>query len=799
MSSASSSDVSADTEQRKLAAIMFTDMVGYSALSQRDEKLAQTLLEEHRRLLREIFPRFRGTEIKTIGDAFLVEFNSALEAAQCAIEIQRALAKRNADAPADRQIELKIGIHIGDVVHRGGDVYGDGVNIASRIEPLAGAGGICVSMDVERQIRNAVETRFEKLAPTELKNISVPMELFRIVLPWERSAEVRGQKSEVRQAGIRSGRPRAMIWAVAGIALSLIGVGWWWSTSHKNQSAPAGPVGQAQNIPEKSIAVLPFENLSDDKANAYFAEGIQDEILTRLAKIGALKVISRSSTQKYKSSPDNLHEVGQQLGVANLLEGSVQKAGNAVHINVQLIKAATDAHLWAETYDRELQNIFGVEGEVAGKIAEALDAKLSGAEEHALTVKPTTNVAAYDAYLHGRSIEATRFDIPGEQQVAADYVRAVQLDPNFALAWARLAIVRSFLYFNAIDRAIYSPAAVKEAADRAMALQPELGEAWIAQGIYRYQVANDFPGALAAYAEAEKRLPNSADVFGEMAFVERRMGRWDDAINHFKKAIALDPRNLQLLIFTGDCLGCVRRFGEAEEYFDRALQIAPDAVRALVSKMGILQAEGRLDEASKLAARIVVPKDGVAPLEIPAKANQLFYERQFDAAIELLQSLKTPSQPGQALDEWKAAYLPLLGYCQQLAGKTADARATYALAVQTIKPSSDATVPIDQALLPCALAFSYAGLGEKDKAIAQAKKAVTDYRDDALNKAAAETVLAQVEAQVGDTDDAIAALPHLLEVPNGLTPGILRIDPYWDPLRKDPRFEKLVASLAPKE
>ena len=186
------------TEQRKLAAIMFTDMVGYSALSQRDEKLAQELLEEHRRLLREIFPRFNGTEIKTIGDAFLVEFGSALEAAQCAIEIQRTLAKRNADVAPDRRIEVKIGIHIGDVVHRGGDVYGDGVNIASRIEPVAGPGGICVSMDVERQIRNALEARFEKLAPTELKNISVPMDLFRIVLPWETEIRFRDQNREVR-------------------------------------------------------------------------------------------------------------------------------------------------------------------------------------------------------------------------------------------------------------------------------------------------------------------------------------------------------------------------------------------------------------------------------------------------------------------------------------------------------------------------------------------------------------------------------------------------------------------------
>src|SRR3982074_2738015 len=209
--------MSAGSEQRKLAAIMFTDMVGYSALSQRDDKLALELLEEHRQLLREIFSRFNGTEIKTIGDAFLIEFHSALEAAQCAIEIQRTLAKRNHDVTAERRIELRIGLHIGDVVHRGGDVYGDGVNIASRIEPLAGAGGICVSMDVERQIRNALETRFEKLAPTELKNISVPMDLFRIVLPWETKALP--SKPEIRKRQSASDkserRPRSWIWVAA--------------------------------------------------------------------------------------------------------------------------------------------------------------------------------------------------------------------------------------------------------------------------------------------------------------------------------------------------------------------------------------------------------------------------------------------------------------------------------------------------------------------------------------------------------------------------------------------------------
>src|SRR5947207_8594797 len=258
--------MSANTEQRKLAAIMFTDMVGYSSLAQRDDKLALELLEEHRRLLREIFPRFNGTEIKTIGDAFLAEFGSALEAAQCAIEIQRALAKRNHDVSAERRIELKIGIHIGDVVHRGGDVYGDGVNIASRIEALAGAGGICVSMDVERQIRNAIEARFEKLAPTELKNISVTMDLFRSVLPWERQAAA-GAKSEIGQK--RRSLPITALTLAAILVIVVVGLGLWWATLPRQNST---------GVVDKSIAVLPFENLSRDPDNAFFTDGVQDEI-----------------------------------------------------------------------------------------------------------------------------------------------------------------------------------------------------------------------------------------------------------------------------------------------------------------------------------------------------------------------------------------------------------------------------------------------------------------------------------------------------------------------------------------
>jgi TolB-like protein len=774
----------------EIAHVLFIDIVGYSKLSVNEQHARIGELNDIVRLseqFRRAEAASRLLKIPTGDGMALVFYKSPEEPAQCAVEISRAL-KGNA------RLQVRMGIHSGPIsgvldVNERTNVAGAGINMAQRVMDCSDAGHILLSHHVAEDleqfdrwrpflhdigsfdVKHGVRVSVTNLYSDEVGNPHLPSKL----------SVVKKHRARVRWAAV----------AVAVLALGAIVAGTFFF-SHR-------PMRSVSGIVEKSIAVLPFENLSSDRENAYFAEGIQDEILTRLAKIAALKVISRTSTQKYKSAPDNLREIGRQLGVANLLEGSVQKAGNAVHINVQLIKAATDEHVWAESYDRELESIFGVEGEVAGKIAEALDAKLSGAEEKALAVKPTSNVAAYDAYLHGRSIEATRFDLPGEHQVASDYARAVQLDPTFALAWARLAIVRSFLYFNTIDRETNSPAVIKEATERAMALQPELGEAWIAQGVYRFQVVHDLPGALQAYAEAGKRVPNSADVFGNMAFVERRLGRWDAAVTHFRKAILLDPRNLQLLIFTGETLGYLRNFAEAEAFVDRALEIAPDAVRALVGKVNILQAEGRADEASKVAARIIVPNDSFAPLEISVKAIQLFYERRFDAAIALLQSTKTRSKPDKPLDSWQVGLLPLLGYCQQLAGKAADARATYMLAIQEIKPSPTESVPADVAFLPCALANSYSGLGEKEKALAAARDAVVAYQDDAISKPVAEIALAQVEAELGEVDAAIAALPHLLKVPAGLTPGLLRLDPSWDPLRNDSRFQKLAASEAGKQ
>ena len=599
----------------------------------------------------------------------------------------------------------------------------------------------------------------------------------------KRDEDVKPEESIAPQTGRRMNR---MIIAVLVLALAYFAF-------DKFVLAPrrvAGPHDFPAGASAKSIAVLPFDNLSDDKSNAYFAEGIQDEILTRLSKIAALKVISRTSTRKYKSAPDNLREVGNQLGVANLLEGSVQKIANAVHINVQLVRAATDEHLWAESYNRNLDDVFAVEGEVAKAIADQLEAKLTGAEQRAVTAKPTQNAAAYDAYLRGQSLEHSEYSYDAVRQAARDYAEAVQLDPKFAIAWARLGVVRSWLYFNGVDPDVNTADAVKESADRAMAIAPEAGESWLAEGAYRYRVSRKFESALAAFEEARKRLPNDSTVYRYLGIVQRRLGRWQKAEVSYKKALELDPRDVTLLNDMGSTFyAYLRRFDDAHALTDQALAIAPDSPPDRATKAGLFQAEGRLEEARQELARI--PEDASDDLIINARIQQSIYERHYDNAIKIIEAKLNSIPESQRLDSFSKQFLVYLGFCQEWAGRPEEAKNAFTRAVQAIKPTSDTVVGPDANGTPAILALAYAGLGEKEKALKQAQQALKDYDGDEVSKPQAEYTLAQVQARFGDNDTAIAALPRLLQVPAGLTKANLKLDPLWDPLRKDPRFQKL--------
>jgi adenylate cyclase len=799
--------VSSPGEQRKLAAIMFTDMVGYSALSQRDDNLALELLEEHRQLLREIFPRFNGTEIKTIGDAFLVEFQSALEAAQCAIEIQRTLAKRNHDVTAERRIELKIGIHIGDVVHRGGDVYGDGVNIASRIEPLAGAGGICVSMDVERQIRNAVETRFEKLAPTELKNISVPMELFRIVLPWERQkSDVRGQTSAVRPTGASSSRSTWIWVAAAGLIIAaLLGYKLGWralrssmeggalATPDSTTSTQGGPAEARPPISDKSIAVLPFDNLSDDKSNAYFAEGIQDEILTKLASIADLKVISRTSTAKFKSKPEDLKTVSQQLGVANVVEGTVQRAAEKVRINVQLIDARADSHLWAKSFDRDVKDVFAVESEVSQEIADALQAKLSPNESNALATAPTKDPEAYDLFLKGEyedreaegSLKAEPFD-----RAAIFYQQALDRDPKFALAAARLAESRILRHWFVTRHAENDPALVeiKSLVDRALTLAPNLAEAHIALGSFYYYVKHQYEDALKEFGRALEVQPNNIRALELSAYVYRRQGRWKLSLDQLAKCEERDPRDASLAANIASSYAALRMWPEAKRASSHSLVLDPHnliGMRVLI--LGCLNGQGDFNEAKRL---LFAGQRATNFITLDISATEAYVhvlDRDFAAARKTCETEAT--NPDENLSRLMALVVIHL-LANDATSATDEIEKVRGFVETRLRERPNETSLIQ-------LAWINLALRNKTEALRLATQAaqVAPVEKDALLGAAILNGLAQIQARAGEPVAAVNTLQRLLAMPGGFCVSIaqLKIDPIWDPIRNDPGFQQLLA------
>lgn len=574
--------MSAETQQRKLAAIMFTDMVGYSALAQRDDRLALELLEEHRTLLREIFPRFYGTEIKTIGDAFLVEFQSALEAAECAVAIQRALAKRNADAPAERQIELRIGIHIGDVVHRGGDVYGDGVNIASRIQQLAGSGGICVSMDVERQIRNRLEVRFEKLAPTELKNISVPMDLFRIVLPWEHRPKGQSE-SPARSANDRSLWISRFAWA-AVLVLAASAAGWWLvhqSGKAMIQSAflpktsppPAATASSAHAAGEKSVAVLPLLNESGDPHDEYFSDGLSEELIAALGQISALKVIGRSSSFRFKDRQEDPKAIGEQLGVSTLLEGTVRKQGDRVRIVAALVNATDGITLWTRTFDRELKDIFAVQEEIAHAVAESLQMTLLGASA-AQGVAPS-NVEAHNAYLQAH-FYLLRRNLEDYRKAVTYYDEAIRLDPDYALAYAERCETLTLLGDLAGERPITFPKARSDA-EKAVAIAPSLAEAHAALGWVRFFVEWKFADGVRELERARELSPTNPTANDLLARAVVYTGRIDDAERQARYAVEIDPLSVSAQFNLARILFNAGKLDEAEACGRKVAELQPAA------------------------------------------------------------------------------------------------------------------------------------------------------------------------------------------------------------------------------
>ena len=779
--------------QLEIAHVLFIDIVGYSKLSIDDQHAA---IEELTKIVRasEQFQRAEAANrlirIPT-GDGMVLVFYTNPEApAQCAVEISCALKEHP-------RLQLRMGIHSGPVsgvvdVNERVNLAGAGINMAKRVMDCGDAGHILLSKHVAEDLEEYEKWRpfLHDLGTCEAKHgvrvsvVNLYDDQFGNATLPRKLETVRKRRARVRWAEV----------AVALLVLAAIIAAFVLLLRRPTRSALA--------IVEKSIAVLPFENLSRDPDNAYFADGIQDEILTRLAKIADLKVISRTSTQHYKSAPDNLSEIGKQLGVAHILEGSVQKSGDAVRVNVQLIKAANDSHLWADTFDRKLTDIFSVESEVAKAIAEQLRAKLTGQEEQVIAAKPTDNPEAYDAYLRGLAYNLKTTNTTANSLGAQKYLKeAVRLAPKFALAWALLSYVDARGYLNqALQPTVALREEARQAAETALGLQPNLGEAVLAKGYYYYACLKDYDTAVRYFEEARQFLPNSSLIPEQIAYVTRRRGQWDQSESYFNEAERLDPRNVSLLTQQALSYIWLRRFPEALRKLDQVLNITPDDVDALVLKAGIAQAEGDLPRAAAILAPLHPNADDAQALE--TQAYQAILEGRPGPIIPQLKEIL--ANPDQALGYYNGELRFWLGWAQEVAGDRAAAQESWRQARSELERFLKEQP--ENYLLIGDLALTNMGLGDKAAALALTERAlaVLPIEKDAVDGPAPIEILARVAAGMGEPERAIVALQKLLSTPYEgllafnlpLTPALLRLDPMFNPLRNDPRFQKLASSVS---
>ena len=557
-------------KESHLAAIMFTDLVGYSELSQENEELAVELLERHRKIVREILPEHGGNEIKTIGDAFLIEFSSSIRAVKCAAEIQSRFFSYNNLQNKEKQIQLRIGIHLGDIMQDGDDIIGDGVNIASRIEPKAKSGGICISGQIYDQVFNKVDFSFEELKDVNLKNIQQNIRLYHILLPWEKRASQPTSEPKTKSSSKKSSMPVLVIGAIVGVIAVAALIFMY--------------IKASSDVDGNSIAVLPFENMSADKDNEYFSDGMTEEILNSLAQIKELRVISRTSVFTYKERTDvGIAKIGRELDVSHVLEGSVRKSGNKVRITAQLIRSKDDTHLWSQTYDRSLDDIFQVQTEISEAIAQQMKIKLIGAtvtKRRGITNKPE----ALELYMQAR-YAMNKMSEKSLHKAIQLFKDAIAIDPEYALANSGIADcyiameeVNHFKYYKSDDIENYSNA--KSYSQKALDIEPDLGEALAVVARMKHVLDKDYPEAERLFNNAIELSPDhptSYDWYGGL--LAWRLNDNSKARAMHKKALKLDPLSPSINASAGIFyLQRLKDDDSAYYYLNKAFQLEPNYV-----------------------------------------------------------------------------------------------------------------------------------------------------------------------------------------------------------------------------
>jgi adenylate cyclase len=573
-----------DAGERRLGAIMFTDLVGYSSMTSLDERRALRLLEEHRGLLQRAFESRRGRVVKTMGDGFLVEFPSAVEAVECALQAQGDVRGFNEKQRPGDKISVRIGIHVGDVVHSEGDILGDAVNVASRLQSLAEPGGVCVTRQVVDQVERKVDCKFVKIGARELKNIRYPVEVYKV--------EGRGERS-----------------------------------------VPSESV-----LDPRRVAILPLSNLSADPNDRYFVDGMTEELISTVSRISELSVISRTSVMRYKDTVVPIGEIGRELSAGTVLEGSVRKAGNKMRITTQLIDTQNDKHLWAQSYDRDVTDIFAIQADIAEQVAQALRVSLLSKEKKAVEKEATVDLEAYTLYLKGRYFWNER-SFESVKKAAGYFEEAIRLDPRFALAYSGL----SDCYMIQVDRGMISHAEAsvqKGYAEKAVELDPDLAEAHASLGAAK-QEQWDMRGAEREFKRALALKPSYATAEHWYMIVLNCLGRNEEALEHEKRALELDPYSSAILQGMGIVLMMLGRYRESLDTFERLIEIDPGFASAYYWTAWSYCLAGDLDKAVQMA-EMALERAG-AQYYYPKMTLASFYARsgRRELATRLLEEMES--------------------------------------------------------------------------------------------------------------------------------------------------------------
>jgi TolB-like protein/Tfp pilus assembly protein PilF len=778
--------------QLEIAHVLFIDIVGYSKLSINEQHAA---VDELTQIVRatDQFQKADASErlIKiATGDGMALVFYTTPEApVRCAIELSRALK----DHP---RLRLRMGIHSGpvsgvvDVTGRT-NLAGAGLNLAQRVMKCGDDGHILLSKHMAEDLEEYEEWRplLHDLGTCEVKHG------VRIGIANLYDSEVGNPELPKKLQAIKKHRTRVR-WAEMTVALLILA-----AIIAAFVFLLRRPTRSALAIPEKSVAVLPFENLSADPENAFFTDGVQDEILNDLAKIADLKVISRTSVMQYKTGVRrNLRQIANELGVAHVVEGSVQRVANRVRVSAQLIDAKTDTHLWVERYDRPLDDVFGIQSEIAKAIATQLRAKLSPAEKAAIEQPPTTDLVAYDRYVRAKKLKedaATPRVFEHVRQTIQLLNQAVAHDPTFLLAYCELARAHAYLYFLGTDHTPARVALAIEARDAALRLAPKRGETHLAAAWVAYHCYLDYETALTEVAIARRGLPNDASIFDITAFITRRQGQWEQCTRNLERAAELDPRSMRLLV-TGaaDTYQFLRRFSDMAAALDRALVVAPGDANTRVARAFVdLKSRADTEPAHKVIQNIVL-EDPSAVYVIAEQWLDLALCRR-DAA-EMASALASLSPEGIVPFNVRMSRSFCAGLAARARNDATAAETEFTAARGEMEKIVREQPDYAQAL--CVLGMIDAALGRKEDALREGRRAVEllPVTKDAWTGAAVLTHLAITYAWTGEKDLAIKQLEELVRIPSPVSYGQLRLHPFWDPLRGDPRFEQIVASLAPK-